>query len=70
MTIAVQVLEDECFEVLRPTLEKLIDNQDLNKQRAAAEALCGVFGGMLYAIQSEYGLTPRRFETLAAERSE
>jgi len=43
--IAVQLLEDEPFEAFRPTVEKLIVDQDQNKQRAAAEFLAGVLGG-------------------------
>ncbi|KAG6866832.1 hypothetical protein C0991_008768 [Blastosporella zonata] len=40
-----QLLEDEPFEALRPTLEKLIQNKDQNKQRAAAEFVAGILGG-------------------------
>ncbi|KAG6845633.1 hypothetical protein H0H87_005840 [Tephrocybe sp. NHM501043] len=41
----VQLLEDEPLEALRPTLEKLIQNKDQNKQRAAAEFVAGILGG-------------------------
>ena len=44
--IAVQLLEDEPFEAFRPTVEKLIADKDQNKQRAAAEFLAGVLGGL------------------------
>ncbi|GBE78103.1 hypothetical protein SCP_0109850 [Sparassis crispa] len=40
-----QLLEDEPFEPLKPTLEDLIADEDKNKQRAAAELLAGLFGG-------------------------
>ncbi|KAG6902315.1 hypothetical protein C0995_001694 [Termitomyces sp. Mi166 len=40
-----QLLEDEPFEALRPTLEKLLQNKDQNKQRAAAEFVAGVISG-------------------------
>ncbi|OBZ79723.1 Proteasome activator complex subunit 4 [Grifola frondosa] len=40
-----QLLEDEPFEALRPTLEELIADSDKNKQRAAAEFLAGIFTG-------------------------
>ncbi|KAF8058272.1 hypothetical protein FPV67DRAFT_1786012 [Lyophyllum atratum] len=40
-----QLLEDEPFEALRPTMEKMIKNKDQNKQRAAAELVAGVIGG-------------------------
>lgn len=41
----VQILEDEPFEALRPTMEALIANKDQDKQRAAAEFIAGVVGG-------------------------
>lgn len=41
----VQVLHDEPFEALRPTIEKLLDDTEKNKQRGAAEFLAGVIGG-------------------------
>ncbi|TFK76829.1 hypothetical protein BDN72DRAFT_890635 [Pluteus cervinus] len=40
-----QVLEDEPFEALKPTLEGLIADKDQNKQRAAAELLAGLLNG-------------------------
>jgi len=43
---AVQLLEDEPFEAFKPTVERLIADKDQNKQRAAAEFLAGVLGGM------------------------
>lgn len=49
--IVVQLLEDEPFEALRPQLEKLIADKDQNKQRAAAEFLAGIIGGV--CIRSE-----------------
>ena len=42
---AVQVLEDEPFESLRPTLEGLLANTEKNKQRAAAEFVAGIIAG-------------------------
>lgn len=39
------LVEDDCFEVLRPAVEKLIADPDQNKQRAAAELLGGLIGG-------------------------
>ncbi|KAL0950828.1 hypothetical protein HGRIS_007590 [Hohenbuehelia grisea] len=40
-----QVLEDEPFKTLKPKLEKLLDDKDQNKQRAAAEIAAGVLNG-------------------------
>ncbi|CCM01642.1 uncharacterized protein FIBRA_03703 [Fibroporia radiculosa] len=40
-----QLLEDEPFEALKPTLETLIADKDKNKQRAAADFLAGIFSG-------------------------
>ncbi|TFK30307.1 hypothetical protein FA15DRAFT_662249 [Coprinopsis marcescibilis] len=40
-----QLLEDEPFEAFRPMVEKLIQDQDHNKQRAAAELLAGLLNG-------------------------
>lgn len=42
---AVQLLDDEPFHVLKPTIELLLDNKEKDKQRAAAELLAGVIGG-------------------------
>ncbi|OCH96655.1 hypothetical protein OBBRIDRAFT_787227 [Obba rivulosa] len=39
-----QLLEDEHWEALRPTVENLIADEDKNKQRGAAEFIAGVFG--------------------------
>ena len=41
----VQVLLYEPFEVLRPIVEKLLDDKDKNKQRGAAEFIAGLLGG-------------------------
>ena len=41
----VQLLEDEPFEALRPTLEELLEDSDKNKQRGAAELLAGILSG-------------------------
>ncbi|KAI0724287.1 hypothetical protein C8T65DRAFT_714470 [Cerioporus squamosus] len=40
-----QLLDDEPWEALRPTLEELLANKDKNKQRAAAEFIAGVIAG-------------------------
>ncbi|RPD81724.1 hypothetical protein L226DRAFT_527984 [Lentinus tigrinus ALCF2SS1-7] len=40
-----QLLDDEPWEALRPTLEDLLANKDKNKQRAAAEFIAGVISG-------------------------
>ncbi|EGN99641.1 hypothetical protein SERLA73DRAFT_159863 [Serpula lacrymans var. lacrymans S7.3] len=40
-----QLLEDQPFEALKPTLEELLADKDQNKQRAAAELLAGVLNG-------------------------
>ncbi|KAM5538277.1 hypothetical protein V8D89_008164 [Ganoderma adspersum] len=40
-----QLLGDEPFEALRPTLEELLANKDKNKQRAAAEFIAGILTG-------------------------
>lgn len=42
----VQLLDDEPFETLKPTLEGLLGDKDQNKQRAAAELLAGVLNGL------------------------
>lgn len=49
----VQVLGDEPFEALRPTLEELLANKDKNKQRAAAEFIAGVLTGTPIRLNSE-----------------
>jgi hypothetical protein len=41
------MLGDAPWESLQPTLVKLLDDTEQNKQRAAAEILAGVLGGML-----------------------
>ncbi|KAG6832246.1 hypothetical protein H0H92_004211 [Tricholoma furcatifolium] len=40
-----QLLQDQPFEALRPTLEELMKDKDQNKQRAAAEFLAGLIAG-------------------------
>ncbi|RDB28522.1 Proteasome activator complex subunit 4 [Hypsizygus marmoreus] len=40
-----QLLEDEPFEALKPTMEKMIADKDQDTQRAAAELIAGVIGG-------------------------
>ncbi|KAJ7655130.1 hypothetical protein DFH06DRAFT_491600 [Mycena polygramma] len=40
-----QVLEDEPFEALRPTLDALISDKEPDKQRALAEFIAGLIGG-------------------------
>jgi len=51
---AVQLLEDKPFNVFKPVVEKLIIDKDQNKQRAAAELLAGVLGGMMqYLSETE-----------------
>lgn len=42
---AVQLLEDEPWEALKPVLEELIADKEQDKQRAAAEFLAGVLNG-------------------------
>ncbi len=44
--LVVQVLEDAPFPALKPTLEALIVDREPDKQRAAAELIAGVLGGM------------------------
>ena len=39
-------MEEEPFEFVKPVVESLIDDVDQNKQRAAAEILAGILGGM------------------------
>ncbi len=41
----VQLLDDEPWDALRPTLEELLANKDKNKQRAAAEFIAGIISG-------------------------
>lgn len=38
-------MEESCVPVLKPIIEKLLSDQDQNKQRAAAELLAGLLGG-------------------------
>lgn len=45
--IIVQMLEDEPLPALKPILEELLNNKDVDKQRAAAELTAGVIGGRL-----------------------
>jgi proteasome activator subunit 4 len=40
-----QLLDDEPFEALKPTLDSLLSDKDKDKQRAAAELLAGVLNG-------------------------
>ncbi|KAE9410746.1 ARM repeat-containing protein [Gymnopus androsaceus JB14] len=40
-----QMLEDEPLPALKPILEELLNNKDVDKQRAAAELTAGVIGG-------------------------
>ncbi|KAJ7275353.1 hypothetical protein B0H12DRAFT_1086888 [Mycena haematopus] len=40
-----QILEDECFDALRPTLDTLISEKEPDKQRALAEFIAGMIGG-------------------------
>ncbi|KAF7789227.1 hypothetical protein EIP86_000168 [Pleurotus ostreatoroseus] len=40
-----QLLEDEPFEAMKPTLEELLGDNDKNKQRGAAELLAGLISG-------------------------
>lgn len=44
-TLPVQLLHDEPFEALRPTLETILADKDKNKQRGAAELLAGIVCG-------------------------
>ena len=43
---SVQILEEEPFEALRPTMESMIADKDQDSQRAAAELIAGVIGGI------------------------
>ena len=62
----VQLLEDEPFEALRPTMETMIADRDQDTQRAAAEFLAGVLGGSLSLLVATISLDfSFRFETLA-----
>ncbi|EMD41658.1 hypothetical protein CERSUDRAFT_110231 [Gelatoporia subvermispora B] len=49
-----QLLEDEPWEALMPTVEELINDKDKNKQRGAAEFVAGVLGA------SKHWLTDRQ----------
>jgi proteasome activator subunit 4 len=44
--LLVQVLEDECLPLVKPIIMNLLSKIDQNKQRAAAELLAGVIGGI------------------------
>jgi proteasome activator subunit 4 len=46
----VQILEDEPFPALRPTLDKLISDQEPDKQRALAEFIGGLIEGPLILL--------------------
>jgi proteasome activator subunit 4 len=45
ISVVVQVLHAEPFNVLKPTLETLLANKDKNQQRGAAELLAGIVCG-------------------------
>jgi proteasome activator subunit 4 len=45
IAIQVQLLEDEPWEALRPSLDTLLSNNEKNKQRAAAEVIGGIISG-------------------------
>lgn len=63
----VQLLEDKPFAAFKPVVEKFIPDKDQNKQRAAAELLAGVLGGMTFYVHKYCFSHARdsRFETLA-----
>lgn len=44
--ISVQILQEEPFQYLKPTLKQLLRDPDMNKQRAATEFLAGILGAM------------------------
>ena len=48
--MSVQLLEHEPWDALRPTVEKLLQDSDKNKQRGAAELLAGVVCGRYLCI--------------------
>jgi proteasome activator subunit 4 len=43
--LAVQVLEDEPLSLLKSPIEKLLNQPEQHKQRAAAELLAAIIGG-------------------------
>ena len=45
MSSLVQLLGDEALPVLQPIVEKLLQGDDKNKQRGAAEFMAGIIGG-------------------------
>ena len=45
MSFLVQLLGDEALPVLQPIVEKLLQGDDKNKQRGAAEFMAGIIGG-------------------------
>jgi hypothetical protein len=45
---AVQLIEDEPLEALKPIVNELVANKDKNKQRGAAEFIAGIIGGKLF----------------------
>lgn len=51
------MLGDAPWESLQPTLIKLLDDTEQNKQRAAAEILAGVLGGVPLFLFSYLALT-------------
>ena len=64
---AVQLLEDEPLDALKPTLDELLKDDDKNKQRGAAELLAGVLsGGWTFSFVEDFVHPPTcRVETLA-----
>jgi proteasome activator subunit 4 len=46
----VQLLEDEPFDALKPTLEDLLSSKEKSEQRAAADLLAGLLGGKFTSL--------------------
>lgn len=49
----VQLLEDQPLPAVKPILDELLKNKDVDKQRAAAEIAAGIIGGVLARILCE-----------------
>jgi len=50
--IAVQLIEDAPLASVQPVIKELVDSDDQNKQRAAAELLAGIIGGSKHWTQT------------------
>ena len=54
VSFLVQLLGDEALPVLQPIVEKLLQGDDKNKQRGAAEFMAGIIGGESTIVMELY----------------